>query len=43
MKARLAKKHNKSKVVDSFSSKGVEAPEQVTARQAFLHHIGYKP
>jgi uncharacterized protein len=29
-------------VVDGFSPKGVEDPEQATARQAFLRQIGYK-
>lgn len=29
-------------VVDGFSPKGVEDPEQVTARQVFLRQIGYK-
>jgi hypothetical protein len=29
-------------VVDGFSPKGVEVPEQVTARKDFLRQIGYK-
>lgn len=29
-------------VVDGFSPKGIEAPEQVTARKEFLRQIGYK-
>lgn len=29
-------------VIDGFSPKGIEAPEQVTARKEFLRQIGYK-
>jgi adenosine/AMP kinase len=29
-------------VVDGFSPKGIESPEQVTARKEFLRQIGYK-